>query len=157
MRTLIAALILIISLGTQAASQMPDVATDQELFAAYCLGVGQEMGKGEPRILTGAPEVDIPAKRDFENATTRLSLYLTARGLTSDGGRSAQAIAGANLATGLGKTDAGACMDQLKRCSRGGGKCPKPGEPADCFKSCMQLESSCVATERCGKENRLPF
>ena len=129
-------------------------AADQDLFAAYCLGVETTNGQ-RPPILIGTSELTYRRNETWKYSTSRLSAYLTARGLHSKDVRGVQAVAGAKSATEHGKSDGTACI------ARSNGVCQRemlePGEPSDCIKICMKLEPSCGATERCGTEDHHPF
>src|SRR6266481_7817694 len=65
-------------------------AADLDLFAAYCLGVETTNGQ-RPSHSNWDIRVDLPAKRNLEYSTSRLSAYLTVRGLHSKDVRSVQA------------------------------------------------------------------
>jgi hypothetical protein len=65
------------------AQPTPDLATDQELFAAYCLGVLQELAKEWEREPTGFPDIDIQLKRETKAATDSVQSYLRARGFVA--------------------------------------------------------------------------
>ena len=87
------------------AQPLADVATDQELFAAYCLGaIIASQGDGS------LSEIETLLGRDFAQQTkerygrkrSRFLGYLTARGLLS-GSRSISAMTGARLATERGR------------------------------------------------------
>jgi hypothetical protein len=150
---------------------LPDIATDNELFAAYCLGMAQA-SLGEPNDPRGGKyaDTDAAAKENTSRAIARFRAYLIARGLTTT--RSLAANQGVVLSVKRGRTDWPLCRERQKLCVR---NCPFPDTPitADtdmgkweedfdrvmkCNKDCMDAEPVCRTAGRCFQGNdQLPF
>jgi hypothetical protein len=135
------------------AQPMPDVATDQELFAGYCLGVAIQSKAHE--LKTGNASFDASITRADDEFIEHFREYLEARGLFS-GTRSTAAITGIVLARKRGEQDALICDARIAVCAK---KCYVPGAPYDdkCQNECDELEPSCISTRRCSNLTVLPF
>jgi len=148
--------VLLISDAAQAAQaqSVPDVATDQELFAAYCLGSFQQWAK--ELTSSGNAELDIslqPVQRDLMTRTSSLQAYLRARGLTM-GIRSLATIQAVVTTIQRGRADETACNRQIEICVQ---KCSavRPYNPK-CTHSCRDEEPACRSVARCANAERLP-
>lgn len=123
-----------------AMAQFVDVATDNELFAAYCIGALQ----------AGAPTASERSK--IEGFRT----YLAARGAFTIS-RSRMASQGLNVAVERGHADGLAC-DRLResctrRCVNAARSAKEP--PATCSDTCEV--SRCAQPDRCITAAPLPF
>lgn len=141
--------------GPLATQTTPDVASDNELFASYCLGQVQEATKEMPPV--GDPAIDESIQGNFLAQTTRLQAYLRARGLAS-GLRSVMANAGVMGAIGRGRADQAECWAHIGQCVK---KCRSPSAyetELKCTSSCRDENSACRSIARCVDEvdRRLP-
>ena len=152
--TLCTALAFSLAISSQAGAQpMPDVATDQELFAGYCLGVAIQSKAHE--LKTGMASLDASIARTDDEFIEQFRGYIEARGLFSYT-RSTTAITGIVLARKRGEQDELNCLARISICTS---PCYRPGAPFDskCYNECENLEPSCVATRRCANVTALPF
>jgi hypothetical protein len=142
-----------------AAQTTPDVASDNELFASYCLGSIQQHTKEFPSL--GDPVIDEQAQRTFLVQANRLQAYLRARGLGS-GIRSVTASDGVIGAIQRGRADEADCWAHIERCVK---KCLSlssdydPTDPAGlkCTESCRDENPTCRSVGRCVDfEHHLP-
>lgn len=131
----------------------PDIATDQEIFAAYCSGVlTTEIGDA-PR------NSQFPATRRRRTQLARYRDYLAARGVLSRQ-RSPATVQGVNLSAERGRLDQVACDQQWGTCLD---KClaeVKGGsdQVSDCANLCLKSEPRCEQTYRCSEANlQFPF
>jgi hypothetical protein len=139
------------------AQPLADVATDQELFAAYCLGaIIASQGDGS------LSEIETLLGRDFAQQTkerygrkrSRFLGYLTARGLLS-GSRSISAMTGARLATERGRADTPRCSAKIAICvEKYASTRPYVQKNVD---DCRDEEDACRTSARCYDDDRLPF
>jgi hypothetical protein len=115
---------------------VPDIATDQELFAAYCTGaIYREKGPAE---------------------TVRFRDYLASRGLFADPRRrSLMAIQGINVAAERGAADQNTCKNAHNAClstclSR---ENREMSEVANCAAECTNSDPQCGRVSRCRKSS----
>ena len=106
--------------GPLAAQTVTDIASDTELFVAYCLGRYQQTQKDLG--LSGIASVDEVITRDFFQRITQLRAYLHAHGLDK-GARSALAKTGVGDAMLRGRADASSCWTTIEGCVK---ECTKP-------------------------------
>ena len=136
------------------AQPMPDVATDQELFAGYCLGVAIQSKAHE--LKTGNASFDASITRADDEFIEHFREYLEAHSLFS-GARSTVAITGIVLARKRGEQDALICDARVAVCVN---KCDVPPHrlyPDNCINECDELETSCISIRRCSNLTALPF
>lgn len=134
-------------------AQQPDIATDHEIFAAYCSGVLTT------QIGNASKDSQFPPTRRKWTQLARYRDYLAVRGVLS-GQRSVAAIQGANLSAERGRQDQLACARQrdgcLDRCiakTKG-----DMTEVSDCADICARAEPRCEQTARCLEPNlQFPF
>ena len=140
---------------TARAQLSPDIATDEELFAAHCLGMIQATRSAIISNLRGA-DVDAifgPIVQGMNDEIARIQTYLVARGLTSPT-RSVAAKQGVTLSIERGRTDSSICGAQIDRCVA---QCSKTRPyQQKCVDDCRDQEPKCRAAARCG-DDRLPF
>jgi hypothetical protein len=139
------------------AQPLADVATDQEIFAAYCLGViiaAQGDGSiSEIETLLGRDAAQ-RQKESLGQKRSRFFGYLTARGLLS-GSRSISAMRGARLAKDRGQADGPRCSAKIAACAtKYASKRPHVQKSVD---DCRDEEDACRASARCYNDDRLPF
>ncbi|MGO9049425.1 MAG: hypothetical protein ACLP19_26060 [Xanthobacteraceae bacterium] len=138
-----------------------DVASDQELFAAYCLGREQQGQKdwgllGIASINETLASVDETMQRDFTYQIEHLQDYLRAHGLGITGLRSVLANAGVSNAILRGRADEASCGATTQNCVKACTK-PKPvGYDKECTDSCGNENPACQSASRCYEELRLP-
>ena len=138
-----------------------DVASDQELFAAYCLGREQQGQKHWGLLGTGSinetlASVDATIQRDYAYQIEHLQDYLRAHGIGVGGLRSTLANAGVSNAILRGRADEGECQITIEACVK---PCTKPrpiGYDMECAKSCWNGNPACRSTLRCSDELQLP-
>jgi hypothetical protein len=65
-----------VGLAADAANAQPDIATDHELLAAYCLGAANAVAR-QP---TGVAQLDTMIEQDHQAKLVRLRAYLGAKG-----------------------------------------------------------------------------
>lgn len=138
MRTLIASILFLGTIVSATAQDMQQVATDQELQAAYCVGAL------------------IDSRDPIEQQTReRLRSYLAARGMLTVV-RGPVATNGINLAAQRGNADAKACEPHEKSCTI---DCQRQGNATTrCVASCALKNPACGRTYRCLDGNpQLPF
>jgi hypothetical protein len=109
------------------AQSLPDVATDRELYAGFCLGVRNEFVE------------------DFRQ-------YLQARGLLP-GARSTNAVAGILLARKRGERAELICDARISVCVN---KCFVSRDDR-CIEDCKNEEPNCISISRCSDTSKLPF
>lgn len=129
------------------------MATDQELFAGYCLGVAVQMKAHS--LQTGDASFDAETARVDDRFVDYFREYLQARGLFS-GVRSTVAVGGIITARKRGEIDDVICQSRIKICVQ---NCYTPGAKYDekCMKTCDDEEPSCVSIQRCSNLSALPF
>jgi hypothetical protein len=138
------------------AQPLPDVATDQELFAAYCLGVIIVAGQGDDLHVeeTLGQDAARQQKEYLSQKQSRFAGYLTARGLLS-GSRSISATTGVRLANQRGRADQPRCSTKVKQCvDKYVSKRPYVQKDIN---DCRDEEDACRAIARCYNDDRLPF
>ncbi len=135
------------------AQQRPiDIATDQELFAGYCLGAEQQAATTD--LVTGNPSLDEPIKKVREAQMTRLRGYLQARGFGAIQ-RDLVANQGVILSIARGKADVLTCNAHIESCVQ---ECQKVKPyTIKCATDCRDLNLSCHTISRCYNDNMLPF
>jgi len=139
--------------GPLAAQSVTDIASDTELFVAYCLGRDQQTQKDLD--LSGIASVDAVITREFFQRITQLRAYLHAHGLDT-GARSALAKTGVGDANLRGRADASNCWATIEGCVK---KCTKPqpvGYDKQCSKDCADENPACRSGRRCFEELQLP-
>ena len=143
----------------QMKAQATDIATDRELFAAYCIGATGALAEQPTLKRLG---IDTPALEQGERKTKEIldrelaqfRTYLAARGYLS-GSRAGSAVVGVQLAIKRGQSDAGQCFARIDLCVS---KCSasRPYLPK-CTEDCRDDEKACRATARCSRDDQLPF
>jgi hypothetical protein len=135
---------------------LTDVATDQELYAAYCLGVVVAQGDSplsEFEDVVGHDAV-VKEKERLSQERSRFQGYLAARGLLS-GSRSVSSVTGARLAQERGQSDAARCFARINICVA---KCSATRPYVhQCTIDCRDEEGACRANARCFRDDQLPF
>jgi hypothetical protein len=140
------------------AQPQADVTTDQELFAAYCLGViiaAESDGSLISFIeeTSGRDEAQ-QTKERYRQKRSRFLGYLTARGLLS-GTRGVSATTGALLAKERGLVDSPRCSAKVHACvDKFASKRPYVQKNID---DCRDEEDACRKSARCYDDDRLPF
>jgi hypothetical protein len=137
-----------------AAQAVTDIASDTELFVAYCLGRDQQT-QNELK-LSGIASVNEVITRDFFQRITQLRAYLHAHGLDT-GARGALAKTGVGDAILRGRADASNCWATIKSCVK---TCTKPqpvGYDRQCGKDCADENPACRSGRRCSEELQLPL
>jgi hypothetical protein len=140
------------------AQPLPDVATDQELFAAYCFGViiaaesdGSFISNIEETMGRDAAQRQ---KEHLSQKRSRFRGYLLARGLLS-GSRSISAMSGARLAKERGQADGPRCAAKIEACAtKFASKRPHVQKDVN---DCRDEEDACRASARCYNDDQLPF
>jgi hypothetical protein len=138
-------------LAADAASAQPDIATDHELLAAYCLGAANAVA----RRPTGAAQIDTMLEQDHQAKLVRLRAYLGAKGYLPTFVRSKAASDGILLFARRGKADEERCRARITACV------PVCTGQADagamtCMEKCRNLEPACPSLARCASD-KLPF
>jgi hypothetical protein len=146
-------------------AQSADVATDKELYAAYCLGVARVHAEW-PSIVTKLKGFGFEADREvvegeqqmresLDRDISRFRGYLAARGFLSGSSRSRSAATGVQVAIQHGRADAGRCDRRLDTCVK---KCSlkRPYIPK-CATDCGDEENACRESARCFQDDQLPF
>jgi hypothetical protein len=139
--------------GPLAAQSVTDIASDTELFVAYCLGRDQQT-QNELK-LTGIASANEVITRDFFQRIAQLHGYLHAHGLDT-GERSVLAKTGVADAMLRGRADASTCWATIERCVT---TCTKPqpaGYDKQCSKDCVDENPACRSGWRCSEELQLP-
>jgi hypothetical protein len=148
--------------GPLAAQTAADIASDQELLAAYCLGREQQGLKDWSLIDIASASVlpsgekdtallslDERIKRDYAHEIDRLQAFLRAHGLGIAGVRSNVANTGMTNAILRGRADEASCSATIHDCVKACTK-PKPiGYDKECTKSCSDDNPACPAMRRC--------
>jgi hypothetical protein len=147
---------LVLDRWCQCAQPLADVATDPELFAAYCLGViiaaqADPINDVEEYLGRDAAERQ---KEYLSQKKSRFIGYLTARGLLS-GSRNISATRGAVLANQRGRADTPRCSAKVKECvDKYASKRPYVQKDIN---DCRDEEDACRVSARCFNDDRLPF
>jgi hypothetical protein len=136
-RTILACAVLVVDGFRAFAQSGPDIATDQELLASYCLGAVQQFQATTPT--TGYPDIDRQQQRWSTDRADRPGAYLRARGLTL-GVRSPSATAAVMMTLKRGRDDATVCDKQIAQCVT---KCNAETRPFN-----QELHLSCIKTCR---------
>jgi hypothetical protein len=141
------------------AQPLADVATDQELFAAYCLGViiaaqGDAFYDVEKYLGRDAAERQ---KEYLSQKRSRFLGYLTARGLLS-GSRSFSATTGTRLANERGRADTPRCSAKRWACvEKYSSEKYVQKDVQKLIEDCRDEEDACRKSARCYDDDRLPF
>src|SRR3954468_6408913 len=101
-----------VGLAADAANAQPDIATDHELLAAYCLGAANAVAR-QP---TGVAQLDTMIEQDHQAKLVRLRAYLGAKGYLPTFVRSQAASQGILLFARRGKADEERCRARIAAC-----------------------------------------
>jgi hypothetical protein len=132
------------------AQERPDLPTDTELRAAYCLGHLFQLFTNYG-IGYGIPEVDAARRGDIVTRENRFASYLHAHGYPAD--RSTTAKKGVSVAIDQGEQDEKGCLSKTIVCTK---TCDRVNVVA-CIHECQTGEHSCRSTMACDQDNALPF
>jgi hypothetical protein len=171
-----AAVLLVAALSDVAAAE---VASDNELYAAYCIGVLQyaqqaaqkEWAKYEQdgansqddaRQMREARDNDL---KDLAQKHLRFRTYLAVRGFRPGGSRDPQALTGIQVALKRGRSDRQLCSQlHEKNCTPRCRVSPEaliggldPGVITKCIDQCRAEIAECRSSERCLQADNLPF
>lgn len=127
-----------------------DMASDNEMFAAYCLGAAPADTQRAP---VGVATIDEPLQHAKTYDSLRLWGYLNARGFYADNGRGTQAKSAIQAAMTQGSTARQICRQQTDRCSR---DCASGKDIPSCLNSCRKIERACNDVDRC-EADHIPF
>jgi hypothetical protein len=158
-----------------------EVASDNELYAAYCIGVVQqeqqeqrrEVMEYEQHLLADPndkqsqddarrfrQEVDKADKEvnNLDQKISRFRTYLAVRGFPT-GNRDRQAYTGIQVALQRGRGDVQQCYQlRQKTCTP---RCTGQGFTVDavikCYDQCRAENTACQSSERCLRADNLPF
>src|SRR5262249_18964989 len=157
-------LIALLAVGLLSNSSVAQVATDNELFAAYCVGALSETQEPTSPESERYARIDPSIARNLEairklNDQTkqrrlRFESYLAARGFQAN--RNDQAAAGVKLALQRGRNDGIQCGKSIDACIS---SCNQISE-IDLFGKCLAPcghNDVCASTGRCHKADNLPF
>ena len=135
------------------AQQIPEVATDQELLAGYCLGVAVQLKARS--LQTGNSSLDAAIRHGNDEFISHFHAYLQALGIFS-GARGMVAVSGILTARKRGEQDELNCDATRGVCVK---RCYRPGDSFgdDCVKACVNADHFCVSTQRCSRFEALPF
>jgi hypothetical protein len=140
------------------AQPLADVATDQELFAAYCLGViiaaESDGSLSETETLLGRDAAAQQEKEHYSRKRSQFHGYLMARGLLS-GSRSTAVMRGARLANERGRADTPRCSAKVRACIEKYSF--RKMDDLKLVENCRDEEDACRKTARCYNDARLPF
>jgi hypothetical protein len=148
-------LVLVTTIPSAAHSQLySDIATEQELFAGFCLGRSEQELADWLRRKIKLPGFDEKLESEYKEQNEKLQSYLTARGYQSVRGPIAKN--GVRLAMSRGREDETACVQQIDACLR---KCNTPAQNYDqkCINECRDSNRACRTVARCFDEKYLPF
>ena len=112
MKQFVAITLSAIAVGLAAANAQPDIATDHELLAAYCLGAANAVAR-QP---TGVAQLDTMIEQDHQAKLVRLRAYLGAKGYLPTFVRSQAASQGILLFARRGKADEERCRARIAAC-----------------------------------------
>ena len=140
-----------VGLAADAANAQPDIATDHELLAAYCLGAANAVA----RRRTGAEQIDTMIEQDHQAKLVRLRAYLGAKGYLPTFVRSKAASNGILLFARRGKADEERCRARITACVPVCTGQPDAGAMA-CMEKCRNVEPACPPLARCASD-KLPF
>jgi hypothetical protein len=154
------------------------VASDNELYAAYCLGVLQDVQQGQRKWYLEAAELMKPSPdeeneefrkdmrramqedaKDLNQKLSRFRTYLGVRGFRTGGGRDQQAYTGLQVALRRGRSDTQQCSQYSeKNCAP---RCTLERVGLDgiskCADQCRTESAACQSSKRCLKADTLPF
>ena len=133
-----------IGLTADAANAQPDIATDHELLAAYCLGAANAV----TRKPTGDSQLDTMIEQDHQAKLVRLRAYLGAKGYLPTFVRSP--------AASQGKADEERCRARIAACVPVCTGQPDAGAITTCMEKCRNPEPACPPLARCASD-KLPF
>jgi len=164
-----AAVLLVAALSDVAAAE---VASDNELYAAYCIGVLQDRQQAGRKLWaeyeqTAASQDDAREIReardkdlkDLDQKLSRFRTYLAVRGFRPGGGRDPQAFTGIQVALQRGRSVSLQCSQHHeKNCTS---RCASdlvapPGAISKCDQ-CRAENAECRSSERCLQADNLPF
>lgn len=138
------------SLAASAAKAQPDIATDNELLAAYCLGAANvEVREG------GLGEIDSAVEQSRQERKIRTHAYLAAKGYLPSNIRSSAATKGITLYVKRGKTDEKQCKTNIDACLIGCKGGTDTETIYECLGKCWKLDP-CPSLLHCAPE-KLPF
>ncbi len=135
-------------------------ATDNDLFAGYCVAVWQEdrsVMPGPPPNCSGLTgqqrqvcqaNFDFMTSMDFE--INRLRAYLAARGYPPGTGQTGDAMRGVALAHARGKADKQRCEADQRSCASG-------SRDLERLRVCAEQSDACRRVRRCYTGSPLPF
>ena len=141
-----------IGLAADAANAQPDIATDHELLAAYCLGAANAVAR-QP---TGVAQLDTMIEQDHQAKLVRLRAYLGAKGYLPTFVRSQAASQGILLFARRGKADEERCRARIAACVPVCTGQPDAGAMTTCMEKCRNPEPACPPLARCASD-KLPF
>jgi hypothetical protein len=136
------------------------VATDNELYAMYCIGVlfqtTEESDQAPPPPASASPgllEMLKTQRTDTAERLNRFRAYLAARGfLTGSRNDSLAVMQGIN---NRGRSESQACSNHMTTCASA---CLAPqSELIGCIDRCQTSSRVCVSTMRCYQNDGLPF
>jgi len=147
------AIVLLLAATVSASAQS---ATDNELFAGYCVGASDREQEFEAyKRLPELREVHREMMDRMEREKERFRTYLVARGFGSR--MELQAYNAVLTAVQRGLADRKVCAAQEAMCAR---VCDRPTtieEMLSCSAKCRANERACVSVDRCSQPNSLPF
>lgn len=154
MKQFIAIMLGAIAVGSaaDAANAQPDIATDHELLAAYCLGAANAVA----RQSTGDAQLDTMIEQDHQARLVRLRAYLGAKGYLPTFVRSEAASKGILLFARRGKADEERCSARTASCAPICTGQPDAGAITTCMVKCRDQEPACPPLARCASD-KLPF
>ena len=141
-----------VGFAADAANAQPDIATDHELLAAYCLGAANAVA----RRRTGAEQIDTMIEQDHQAKLVRLRAYLGAKGYLPTFVRSQAASQGILLFARRGKADEERCRARIAACVPVCIGQPNADAKTTCVRECRDLEPACPPLARCASD-QLPF
>ena len=138
-----------VGLAADAANAQPDIATDHELLAAYCLGAANAVA----RRPTGAEQIDTMIEQDHQAKLVRLRAYLGAKGYIPTFVRSEAASKEILRFARRGKADEERCRARTAACVP---VCSGQPDANACTRTCRDQEPACPTLARCASD-KLPF
>ena len=141
-----------VGLAADTANAQPDIATDHELLAAYCLGAANAVAR-QP---TGDAQIDTMIEQDHQAKLVRLRAYLKAKGYLPAFVRSEAASKGILLFARRGKADEVRCRARIAACVPVCIGQPDAGPITTCMEKCRDQEPACPPLGRCASD-KLPF
>ncbi len=137
------------------------VATDNELYAAYCFSVYSEMYRQGKENIEDLPmqqmaNTNREMLQDITPQLLRFKSYLAARGLLT-GDRSVQTNVGVALAMKRGQSDYVQCSKVSYGCNSSCLQLSNRDITMKCLEQCVRDNPVCASTARCDKADNLPF